>query len=362
MRRTVRENEMEDWQDLDPAAEAEGRRLLAAAFESAPAGTLLAGTALADTALAADDLAGAELLRRQVRRRTSRRRRVRTLVPAGAVVALGGAAALVLALTATVAGAPSALAAVTAAAAKTSGMSFRFGYTQTQVLPGGPEYNRPPVRVTGVFDPGRGLGAEETSPRGLQVRIVGGHIYVELAGAKFSSARERLTHGKPWLGSLLPPPRPVTSFGLATGTSGDLPIDPGTLLGLLKSAASVRAEGAASGPGWTGTRYAFTEPVTDTNGPETVNGTAYVDAQGRVRRLVTIDTRTLWLTSGAKSSATVTTDVTFGGFGARVSVTAPPASQVYDLGNARVYIDPEGGLLVGLLPPVAQAAGLSPRT
>jgi hypothetical protein len=31
-------------------------------------------------------------------------------------------------------------------------------------------------------------------------------------------------------------------------------------------------------------------------------------------------------------SITATTDVTFGGFGVRVSVTAPPASQVYALG------------------------------
>ena len=70
---------MEHIQELDASTEAEGRRLLAAAFETVQAGQVLAG----------DGPAGAELLRR-VRQRTSRRRRVRALVPAGAVAALGG--------------------------------------------------------------------------------------------------------------------------------------------------------------------------------------------------------------------------------------------------------------------------------
>ena len=118
---------MEDRQDLDPVIEAEGRRLLAAAFETSPAGPVLGGTAQAD-----HEWAEAERLRWQVRRRISRRRRMRALVPAGAVVALGGAVALVLTLAATVANAPSALAAVTAAAAKTSAVSFRVTSTLTQ--------------------------------------------------------------------------------------------------------------------------------------------------------------------------------------------------------------------------------------
>ena len=77
---------------LDGCAEAEGRRLLAAAFETAAGGD---GSPRRP--------AGAELLR-QVRRRTiGRRRRTRALVPAGAVDALGGAAAVAVTLTATVA-------------------------------------------------------------------------------------------------------------------------------------------------------------------------------------------------------------------------------------------------------------------
>jgi hypothetical protein len=346
---------MENWQDLDPAAEAEGRRLLTAAFETVPAGTLLAGNALADGALADDDVVGAELLLRQVRRRAARRRtarrRMRALVPAGAVVALGAAAVLALALTATVASAPSALAAVTAAAAKTSGMSFRFGYTMTRVVRGAPEYDAPPVRVTGVFDSRRGLGAEETMPPMLRVRIVGGHIYVDLADSRLPYAKDKgLSHGKPWVGSALPPQQPVRWWiDLATAVNGDVPIDPGALLGLLTSAAVVQAEGPASGPGWTGTRYAFTEPAQD-DSEMTVSGTVYVDQQGRVRRLVTIQTATVGLGSGGKSTLTVTFNVTFGEFGIPVSVTAPPASQVYNLPTGDVlHIGNLGG--VGVIRP-----------
>ncbi len=355
---------MDDWQDLDPAIEAEGRRLLTAAFATSLAGPVPGGAAQADHEWAGHEWADAERLRRQVRRRISRRRRVRTLVPVGAVVALGGAVALALTLAATVASAPSALAAVTAAAAKTSALSFRVTSTRTAVLPSGA---RPPVRITGVFDPGRGLGEAETviettEDAKLHMRIVGGHIYAELTGSTLTFFRQR-SHGKPWIESPLPPPEPAASLGLVDGFDGDEPIDPTVLLGMLKSAASVQAEGPASGPGWAGTEYAFTEPP-----PKgvvismTVSGTVYVDTQGRVRRVVTKQTRTMRLTDNTIGTATVTDDVTFGEFGVRVSVTPPPASQVYDLGNEYLYINAGGGL--GYIPAslVNQATGLSPHS
>src|ERR1700685_690273 len=81
-RAILQEETMEDVREVDACAEAEGRLLLATAFETATAGDGLAGSTLA----------GAELLRR-VRRRTTRQRRARALVPTGAVAALGGAVA-----------------------------------------------------------------------------------------------------------------------------------------------------------------------------------------------------------------------------------------------------------------------------
>ena len=346
---------MEDWPDLDPAIEAEGRRLLAAALETSLAGPVPGGAAQAD-----HDWADAERLRRQVRRRISRRRRVRTLVPAGAVVALGGAVALALTLAATVASAPSALAAVTAAAAKTSAVSFRVTSTLTYVESPASDGDYPPFEITGVFDPGHRLGEEEARNGMLHLRIVDERVYVELAGSRFARARELFSHGKLWLESLLPPERDA-SFDLVRGFNGDEPIDPGALLGMLKSAASVQAVGPASGPGWTGTEYAFTERLKYAVTGETTSGTVYVDNQGHVRRMVTNDTYPISFSDGAAATATNTFDVTFGDFGVRVSVTAPPASQVYDLGNGHVYINVFGGLVVSKPPPVTPATGLSPR-
>ncbi len=341
---------MEDWPDLDPAIEAEGRRLLVAAFETSLVGPVPGGSAETD-----HEWADAERLRRQVRRRISQRRRVRTLVPAGAVVALGGAVALALTLAATVASAPSALAAVTAAAAKTSAMSFSVTSTLTRVTSPGSADDRPPFRMNGVFDPARGLGEEETMNGMFHVRIVGGYVYVELAGPEFAYRRERFYDGKPWVKGLLPPERD-SSFDLIRGFNGDEPIDPSALLGTLTSAASVKAEGPASGPDWNSTKYVFTERLKYAYPGETVSGTVYVDNQGRVRRMVTNDT---WLAS--KVTITDTYDVTFGNFGVAVSVIPPPASRVYDLGNRYVYINASGGLFFEWLPPVTRATGLSPR-
>ena len=134
---------MDNVQELDGCDEAEGQRLLTVAFETAPVGEAPAG----------------ELLR-QVRRR-DKTRRVRTLVPAGAVAAVGGAAAVAVTLTATVAAAPSAFAAVTAAAAKTSAESFHVTVRQTVV--GRSAGGLSSGQVAGDFDPSRGVGDETAS-------------------------------------------------------------------------------------------------------------------------------------------------------------------------------------------------------
>jgi hypothetical protein len=97
----------------------------------------------------------------------------------------------------------------------------------------------------------------------------------------------------------------------------DRPVSPAELSGVLRSAGTVRDEGSASGPGWTGTRYAFTARFAGAR--ESVSGTVYVDQQGRVRRLVTITTQ---------GAVATDRDLTFGDFGSPVSATAPLASQV----------------------------------
>jgi hypothetical protein len=79
----------------------------------------------------------------------------------------------------------------------------------------------------------------------------------------------------------------------------------------------------ASGPGWTGSKYAFTAHP---GFLDTVAGTVYVDQRGRVRRLATITT--LRIAGLSTPSRTETEDLTFGDFGDPVRVTAPPASQV----------------------------------
>jgi hypothetical protein len=317
---------MDEVQDLDAVTEAEGRRLLATAFETVPAGTVLAGHRLAGDGLAGDGPAGVELLRR-VRRQTSRPRRPRALVPAGAVAALGGAAALGLTLTTTVASAPSAFAAVTAAAAKTSAQSFRVTEIQaTKGMPAASGHDKlPPPQITG------GLAGR------IQVRFVGGHMYAQVGASP-------LSHGKPWVETPTPPPpfdgrsgiaETFNGSEIAEGFYGNEPIDPAVLLGLLKSAGSVRAAGPVSGPGWTGTKYVFTiQPPKATAATYATSGIVYVDNQGRVRRLMTIFTWSEPVSpqTGNHVAHTYTHsfDVTFGDFGVPVSVTAPPASQVYN--------------------------------
>jgi hypothetical protein len=328
---------MDEVQDLDAVTEAEGRRLLATAFETVPAGTVLAGHRLAGDGLAGDGPAGVELLRR-VRRQTSRPRRPRALVPAGAVAALGGAAALGLTLTTTVASAPSAFAAVTAAAAKTSAQSFRVTEIQaTKGMPAASGHDKlPPPQITGGFDPEHGLGEEIVAGR-IQVRFVGGHMYAQVGASP-------LSHGKPWVETPTPPPpfdgrsgiaETFNGSEIAEGFYGNEPIDPAVLLGLLKSAGSVRAAGPVSGPGWTGTKYVFTiQPPKATAATYATSGIVYVDNQGRVRRLMTIFTWSEPVSpqTGNHVAHTYTHsfDVTFGDFGVPVSVTAPPASQVYN--------------------------------
>jgi hypothetical protein len=83
--------------------------------------------------------------------------------------------------------------------------------------------------------------------------------------------------------------------------------------------------GPASGPGWTGSEYAFTVSTT-LPGPlhsgVSVSGTVGVDQQGRVRQFDAVE---------SIAGIEVKVAITFGEFGLPVSVSAPPASQTFTL-------------------------------
>jgi hypothetical protein len=256
-------------------------------------------------------------------RRGHARYRMRALVSAGAVAAVGGGALLATTLTATVAVAPSAFAAVTAAAAKTSAQTFQVTmYIVTNPPPVARSGRAQAARVTGEFDQSRGVGEETVS--GLwkfQVRYVGQNTYLDTYPGSEQVIFSANQASKRW--AEFPPEPALTgnALDIAGNSPGGTSANPITLLGLLKSAGTVTDEGPASGSGWTGTRYGFTVTVNKL----TTVGHLDVDGQGRVRRLVA----DLTAGTGTMKRVMATEDVTFTDFGVPVSVSAPPANQVY---------------------------------
>jgi hypothetical protein len=286
----------------DVQTETEVRRLFAAATETIPPGhDLLDG----------------------VRQRQARNRlRARAAIGAGSAAAVAAGALLSV----TAAGAPSALAAVTGAAAKTSGDSYRISMTSmTAVTSAYPKHHSAPVQVTGEFDPARQVGEEVTS-EGSQYRYIGHYMYWKpTSGYDFPH--------KPWLRAsvgLTWSTVPVFKISqLTVGALGGNTATPQNLLMVLKSASTVRDEGPASGPGWTGTKYSFSG-VSPKGSYQTAYGTVYIDRQGQVREMVVTCLFRADIAAEAKIKST-TSDVTFSDFGVRVSVTPPPASQVTDM-------------------------------
>jgi hypothetical protein len=309
--------------------------------------TLLAGS---------DDMPPGIDLLRGVRHHAAdrpRQRRRRALVSAGAAAAAGGVAASATLLATSVTNPPSALAAVTSAVTKTSAQSYRFSLSSTLSSPGGGPHSR--GVFTGAIDPRHNLGSEllvirepaeeeqmvpqSSGPRPpvvhkppstitAQIRFVGKYVYTWVSPG-FGLG----TLGKPWNKAPIPPPGTDVFPGAELhGAAVERPVSPTELLGVLRSAATVRKVGPASGPGWIGTKYAFTTRPRPGRA-ETVSGTVYVDQQGRVRGLATVTTFSspAARSAAARSAAariTITDDLTFGDFGGPVSATAPPASQV----------------------------------
>jgi hypothetical protein len=245
-----------------------------------------------------------------------RRRVIRARVVLSAGLAAIVAAATVITLSAV--SPPSALAQITQAATRMAAQSYRVTSTRTLVrAPGAPTADKNPVTIIGEFDPARSVG-EETVDGGTQIRYVGSYIYIPVFGAA------RRTHPK-WVKLHVPPrssttvtPGDVASLGGITGVE---PFNPQDLLALLKSADHVREVGPASGPGWKGSAYTFTVTVRTPGQPHQVlslSGTVDVDQQVRVRRLDAVE---------SVENTVTKVQMTFGDFGIRVSVSAPPADQ-----------------------------------
>jgi hypothetical protein len=272
-------------------------------------------------ALATDDIPpGIDLLRGLRARRTRAQARA-SAVLAGALAAV---LAAVLAGTSAVrlpAGRPpstgrppSALAAVIEAATRTAATSYRVVATYSFWVTPPNTISPAQMTVTGMFDPAHGA-AEVTSPY-FPVRWVAGYIYLRIGD-----------HGKPWVRyrrsavHLVHGPSDLPAGPLAVAQE-----DPQSLLAELKSASQVRTLGPASGPGWTGTRYGFrSRSATGYEAEISITGTVDVDRQGRVRRLDA--TEVLGYPGQDLMEFRTGIRLAFGGFGAPVSVTAPPASE-----------------------------------
>jgi hypothetical protein len=253
-------------------------------------------------------------------------------------VALAAAAACVTAATAitlTVVQAPSALAQLTSAVSRTAGLSYHFSATTTtvplQLNGSAPAQQTHSISqaFNGAFDPALRVG-EETNGRGGQFRFIGGYVYYLPVGGP---AMPR--SGKSWVKAPSPPMWvPVTAnhqLRIAAGILSVAETSPQSLFEILKSASTVARTGSVSGPGWTGTSYAFSVTVAfgrlggSPQRTVTAIGTVDVDQQDRVRQLDAAFTLP-GIASGPPKRVTV--EMTFSDFGSPVSVSAPPASEV----------------------------------
>jgi hypothetical protein len=277
-------------------------------------------------AVAAEDVPpGIDLLRGMRARSRKRTVRVRAAVAAGAAAAVATGAAITLSAVQ----APSALAQVTRAAARTAAASYRIRATEHIVKIGGLR-SQPWATASGAFDPVKGVGVQRDNLGGL-IRYAHGYTYVFVT--------ESLRGGPPGAGIPIPPwaswERLPARLQPGVGVTpprlamlGGFPAllaqaDPQDLLALLRSATHVQKVGPASGPGWTGTAYRFSAATTLTGPMHTrvsISGTVDVDRQGRVRRLDVLETfgRTVRKI-----------EITFGGFGLPVAVAPPPARMTF---------------------------------
>lgn len=268
--------------------ETEARRLLAAATEDMPPEIdLLGGFAAAR------------------RRDRSRRTRGRAVLSAG----IAAAAAAVTAVTLTAGSAPPALAAVTSALTSTLSQNYHVVQQTTQYDTDNGQVRTYHYTCSGAADPVRQLLAMSCSEgsEGFAVREVGGYTYRLLGGPAAGHP-----DGKPWI-------RETAGFSPGLDFVGiDILHTARRLLAEIKQEATVTVAGPASGPGWTGTRYAYSSPKYG------FSGTVTVDQHGRVRAM------TGTLRDTVKSRTVVVEQIlTFSDFGVPVTVTPPPADQTF---------------------------------
>jgi hypothetical protein len=265
--------------------ETEMRGLHAAATEDMPPGVdLLAGFTAA------------------WRRDRSRRTRGRAVLSAG----IAAAAATVTAVTLTAGSAPPALAAVTSALTSTLSQNYHVVQQITEYDTGNGQVRTYHYRCSGAAGPVRQLVAMSCS-EGTAVREVGGYTYHLLAGPAAGHP-----DGKPWV-------REPAGFSPALDFVGiDILHTAQQLLAEIKQEATVTVAGPASGPGWTGTRYAYSNPKYG------FSGTVTVDQQGRVRAMTGTIRDTL-----ASRTVVIEQILTFSDFGVPVTVTPPPADQTF---------------------------------
>jgi hypothetical protein len=231
----------------------------------------------------------------------------------GRAVLLAGVAvvaAAVTAVTLTISSAPPALATVTAALTRTLTQSYHLtGQGSSYYIENGriryPSHSHGTCVIE--VDPVRHLQASSCPD---DPREVGGYMYLYFPHPAGHPGRH-------WARI------PAAVFDHLQSYSNNgwvLTTTPQQMLSAIKKADKVTVAGPASGPGWTGTRYAFSGPG------QAISGTLDVDRQGRARTLV--------LTTRLTSAINVfveTQVLMFSDFGARVTVTPPPADQTFSI-------------------------------
>jgi hypothetical protein len=203
----------------------------------------------------------------------------------------------------------------------------------------------PAQTITGSFDPARGTGAETVGGtdlarydgRYLYLRILpsGRRIYQQLYAKSYhltlrpSQIWERVTEPTVNRGRFL------LMTKLMSGSVVTVQVlSPAGLVALLKGASQIRDTGRVSGPGWTGTAYAFRlsasmpVPKSKLRNIVTIRGTARLDQQGRIRSLTGRATSRTPHWPGGDGLAVASIRLTFSGFGQPIPASIPPPSQV----------------------------------